>query len=178
MSAAGPPLARRHLSARPRAALAATYVVIACAAAYGGMKLGWALGGDLLKAQTPLPRDAQQALLVDDNATAVASHWITVVLAATGAVVAWIIGTDRAGRQTGRLLRAGAWAVGMLMVVRAVGGFGFGFVGDALVLGHVSSVVDPRYAEHAAHWDVFLWSPFWLLFGLAWGVLAYRTKTS
>jgi Protein of unknown function (DUF3995) len=155
---------------------AARYVVIACAGAYGVMKLWWLLGGDLLKAQTPLPRNAQEDLLAG-GALTTASHGVTVLLAAAAVLVAWSLGTGRAGRRVERLLRIGAVLVGVLMIVRAVGGFGFGFVGDALVLAGVISVDDPRYADHVARWDLFLWSPFWLLFGVAWVSLAVATRS-
>ena len=104
---------------------AARYVVIACAGAYGAMKLWWLLGGDLLKAQTPLPQDAQQNL-VAGGALTTASHRITALLAAAAVLVALSLGTGRAGRRVERLLRIGAVLVGVLMIVRAVGGFGFG----------------------------------------------------
>lgn len=171
MSAPARPMARQERPTQPGALPAATWAVVA-GATYGALKLWWALGGDLLKAQSPLPREAQQALLADDSATAVASHWVTVLLAAVGVIVAWSIGSGRTGERIGGLLRAGAWTVGGLMVVRAVGGFGFGFVGDASVLLDVRSVDNPRYAEQVAFWDLFLWSPYWLLFGLAWVALA------
>ncbi|HEU0288750.1 MAG TPA: DUF3995 domain-containing protein [Nocardioidaceae bacterium] len=155
---------------------AARYVVIACAGAYGAMKLWWLLGGDLLKAQTPLPQDAQQNLLAGSPLTT-ASHGITALLAAAAVLVAWSLGTGRAGRRVERLLRIGAVLVGVLMIVRAVGGLGFGFVGDALVLAGVISVGDPRYADHVARWDLFLWAPYWLLFGVAWVSLAVATRS-
>jgi Protein of unknown function (DUF3995) len=152
----------------------ARYMVIACAGAYGAMKLWWLLGGDLLKAQTPLPQDAQQDLLTDRGALTTASHGITALLAAAAVLVALGLDTGRVGPRVERVLRIGAVLAGVLMVVRALGGFGFGFVGDALVLGDVVSVDDPpRYADHLARWDLFFWSPYWLLFGVAWGVLAY-----
>ena len=156
---------------------AARYVVIACAGAYGAMKLWWLLGGDLLKAQTPLPRNAQEDLLADGSALLTASHGITALLAAAAVLVALSLGTGRAGRRVERLLRIGAVLVGVLMIMRAIGGFGFGFVGDALVLAKVISVDDPRYADHVARWDLFLWSPYWLLFGVAWVSLAVATRS-
>jgi uncharacterized membrane protein len=53
---------------------------------------------------------------------------------------------------------------------------GFGFVGDALLL----TGVRPAPVEHAAlardlaRWDLLLWSPFFLLWGVCWTTVGWR----
>ena len=96
-----------------RAALAAG---IACAA-YGALKLDWALGGELLLRETPLPAGARRDLL-EREPTAVAGHWASVVLAAIG--IALAAATVRA-RRLPRLLVVGLPALlgGLMCCARA-----------------------------------------------------------
>ena len=51
--------------------------------AYGALKLDWALGGEFLLRETPLPPEARRDLLTREPA-AVAGHWATAALAVTG----------------------------------------------------------------------------------------------
>ena len=142
-------------AARPgrRAALLAAAVCVA----YGALKLDWALGGELLVRQTPLPAGARQDLL-DRESRAVAGHWASVLLAAVGVGLA--IATVRASRLP-RLLIVGLPAViGAAMVLRA----GWGGLSDMVVLtGAVDG--DPGYP---AVWDLALWSPLFAVWGTAW----------
>jgi hypothetical protein len=144
----------------------------ACAAAYGSMKLAQALGANALADKDPLPPHLRERLLARDPFF-VTSHWVLAGMALVGVGVA--LATVR-GRPLPRLLKVIAWALGVFMIVRSIGGVGFGFVGDALVLTGVT----PPPTEHAdlartlAWWDLLLWSPFFLLWGVCWATAGWR----
>ena len=139
-----------------RAALAAG---IACAA-YGALKLEWALGGELLLRETPLPAGARRDLL-EREPTAVAGHWASVVLAVIG--IALAAATVHA-RRLPRLLVVGLPALlGGLMILRA----GWGAASD------VAELAVPDNASYAAGWDLGLWSPFFAAWGTAWILAAH-----
>lgn len=166
------------MSPRGRGAPAA-YGAFGCALAYGVMKLDWALGGDFLARQTPLPPDARQELL-DRAGGAAEQHWLSVALALVGMAAALHL----AGRfgPHGRFRRwallGGAWAGCAFMVARAVGLLGYGFAGDLRVLSGRASVPAPYVdlARSQAWWDLLLWAPYWLLFGVCWCVAARRYR--
>jgi Protein of unknown function (DUF3995) len=139
-----------------RAALAAA----AASAAYGALKLEWALGGELLLRQTPLTDDALRDML-EREPGAVASHWGAVALAATG--VALAVATV-GGRRLPRLITIGLPALlGVLMLLRA----GWGAASDIAVLTGVADGSD-----YPAGWDLGLWSPFFGAWGAAWCLAA------
>ncbi|MEV7519201.1 hypothetical protein [Streptomyces sp. NPDC091371] len=157
----------------------AAYGAFGCALAYGLLKLDWALGGAFLARQTPLPPALREELLARDGVM-VAGHWLSVALALLGMAAALHL----AGRfgPHGRLRRgavlAGAWAGCAFMLARATGLLGYGFAGDLRVLSGRASV-PAQYADLAreqAWWDLLLWSPYWLLFGLYWGLAARRYR--
>jgi Protein of unknown function (DUF3995) len=147
-----------------RAALAAA---VGCAA-YGALKLHWALGGELLLRETPLPAAAQHDLL-ERTSSAVASHWAACALAAVG--IALAIVTVRC-QQLPRMLIVGLPAlIGGLMLARAA----WGIVGDVVAL---SGAADG--STDIARWDLALWSPFFAAWGAAWllAALAARRRTA
>jgi hypothetical protein len=133
--------------------------VIACTAAYGALKLYWALGGSIGLRQAPLPAEAIQAALAREP-SAVIGHWASVGLAAVGIGVALLLTRPAPGR----LWRWGAGALGVLMILRAV----LQAIGDGqrLLAG-----VSPGAAATAL-WDLTLWSPFFLLWGVCWVLIA------
>jgi len=140
-----------------RAALAAG----AACAAYGALKLEWALGGEFLLRETPLPADARRDLL-EREPMAVAGHWASVALALIG--IALAIATVRA-RRLPRLLVVGLPALlGGLMILRA----GWGAASD------VGELAVPGDASYAAGWDLGLWSPFFAAWGTAWILAAAK----
>ncbi|MBB4943177.1 hypothetical protein FHR32_007577 [Streptosporangium album] len=151
------------------------YGAAACAAAYGSMKLAQALGANALADKDPLPPQLREMLLARDPLF-VASHWLLAGAAVVGVIVAlatvrpWGVTVPR------RLLLAIAWTLGVFMIARSIGGLGFGFVGDALLL----TGVRPAPVEHAAlartlaRWDLLLWSPFFLLWGMCWATAGWR----
>jgi Protein of unknown function (DUF3995) len=147
-----------------RAALAAA---VGCAA-YGALKLYWAVGGELLLRETPLPADARRDLL-ERTSGAVAGHWAAVALAAIGIAVA--VATVR-DRRLPRLVVVGVPAlVGGLMVGRAA----WGAASDVAVLTGAGDG-----SAYTARWDLALWSPFFAAWGAAWGLaaLAARRRTA
>jgi hypothetical protein len=62
------------------------------------------------------------------------------------------------------------------MIARAFGVVGFGFAGDAMLL----TGLRPAPAETAvlarelAWWDLLLWSPFFLVWGVSWTLVGWR----
>ena len=81
------PRSRRPLRRSPGPAGAPLSRAAAACVAYGGLKLHWALGGEVLMRQSPLPPDAMRDMLERDAAS-VASHWATVALALVGVALA------------------------------------------------------------------------------------------
>jgi hypothetical protein len=157
----------------------AAYGTCVCTAAYGLMKLAQALGANALADKDPLPPDLRQRLLARDPLF-VTAHWIMFAVAVVGVLVALATVRPWGERVPRRILLAVAWTVGGFMVLRAFGPVGYGFVGDTLVLtglqpppgGHT------ELAHELARWDLLLWSPFFLVWGLLWTATAWHlTRT-
>ena len=97
-----------------RAALAAG---VGCAA-YGVLKLYWALGGELLLRQAPLSADQRRELLEGTGGALTVENWVSVALAAIGIALAFAMVRDR---RLPRLLVVGLPAlIGAFMLARAV----------------------------------------------------------
>ncbi|MEU6033869.1 DUF3995 domain-containing protein [Actinomadura sp. NPDC047616] len=156
-------------------ARAGAYGAAACAAAYGSMKLAQALGAEALADKDPLPPHLRERLLARDPLF-VASHWILAAAAVVGVIVALATVRPWGAAVPRRPLLTIAWTLGIFMIVRSIGGVGFGFVGDGLLLSGLRTAP----AEHAAlarelaRWDLLLWSPFFLLWGLCWTTAGWR----
>jgi hypothetical protein len=147
-----------------RAALAAG---VGCAA-YGALKLYWALGGELLIRQAPLTA-AQRHQLLEGTGTLNVENWASVALAAIG--IALAVATVR-DRRLPRLLVVGLPAlIGAFMLARAV----LYAADDVAVL---TGAADGE--TYTAGWDLALWSPFFAAWGVAWGLaaLAARRRTA
>jgi hypothetical protein len=134
---------------------AAIVAAVGCAA-YGALKLDWALGGELLLRETPLPTGARRDLL-ERTPGAVASHWAAVGLAAIGIALAVV--TVRARRLPQPLVVGLPALIGGLMLARAA----WGAASDVSVL---TGAADG--STHTARWDLALWSQFFAAWGLAW----------
>ncbi|GAA2726557.1 hypothetical protein GCM10010439_29520 [Actinocorallia aurantiaca] len=139
------------------------------------MKLAQALGADALADKDPLPPHLREQLLAR-HPLFVASHWALAGAAVVGIIVALAAVRPWGARFPRRLLLTVSWTLGIFMIARAVGVAGSGLVGDALLLTGVREAP----AEHAAlvltlaRWDLLLWSPFFLLWGVCWAVTGWR----
>ncbi|MFI6790432.1 DUF3995 domain-containing protein [Nonomuraea sp. NPDC050383] len=139
------------------------------------MKLAQALGANALADKDPLPPHLREQLLARDPLF-VASHWVLAGAAVVGVIVALATVRPWGARAPRRLLLMVAWTLGILMIARSIGVLGFGFAGDALLL----TGVRPPPFEHAAlartlaRWDLLLWSPFFLLWGMCWATTGWR----
>ena len=153
----------RATSRRARAALSAVFrpgrraapAAAAACVAYGGLKLHWALGGEFLMRQSPLPPDALRDMLERDAAS-VASHWATVALAVVGVALAC----------AARAARAWLLVIGLPAVLCA-----------ALMVARASyrdrrATCSRTNHDYPARWDLALWSPFFAAWGVAWGLAA------
>jgi hypothetical protein len=132
-------------------------------AAYGALKLHWALGGELLMRETPLPAEARRDLL-ERTPTAVAGHWAALALAAIG--IALAVAAMRSRRLPWVLVAGLPALIGGLMLVRA----GWGAARDVAVLTGAAGG-----STHTARWDLALWSPFFAAWGAAWALTATRS---
>ncbi|MFF5206767.1 DUF3995 domain-containing protein [Streptosporangium sp. NPDC000396] len=155
------------------------YGAAACAAAYGSMKLAQALGANALADKDPLPPELHERLLARDPLF-VASHWVLAGAAVVGVIVALATVRPWGAAVPRRLLLMITLTLGIFMIARSVGVLGFGFVGDTLLL----TGVRPPPVEHAtlardlAHWDLLLWSPFFLLWGACWTAAGWRLRVA
>lgn len=149
---------------RPRSTRWAAYATCAWTLAYGALKLYWALGGATLMAEAPLPHSARELLLARDPRF-VASHWAFVGAAIVGALVA-LATVQPWGRKLPRwLLLTPASMACAFMVLRAV----LAVIGDVQQL----SAEIPADATRRARWDLLLWSPYFLVWGILWGATAW-----
>ena len=138
-------------------------------AAYGLLKLYWVLGGTALWDIAPLPPDMiEKARIHTADPWFEATDVATVVLAALG--VPFAIAT---AQLWGRFIpRWGVlyllWPLSVLMLLRAA----------ATAVQDIVQLVTGTLA-FTGFWDLILWSPFFLLWGLLWGatVLTYMHRT-
>ncbi|HUR09602.1 MAG TPA: DUF3995 domain-containing protein [Nonomuraea sp.] len=151
------------------------YGAAVCAAAYGSTKLAQALGANALADKDPLPPQLRERLLARDPLF-VASHWLLAGAAVVGVIVALATVRPWGARVPRWLLRTIAWTLGVFMIARSIGVLGFGFVGDARLLAevHPAPVEHAALARTLARWDLLLWSPFFLLWGVCWATAGWR----
>ncbi|WP_305883938.1 DUF3995 domain-containing protein [Crossiella sp. SN42] len=136
----------------------AAWVALACAVPYGAMKLAWALGSDVLMAETPLD-GADRELLLGDNPTALVVHVLTALVAGAGVLVILALASSWRERLPRWLLLGPAWLAIAFLLVR--GGTG---VSGALVTLFGTASAEARWY---AGWDLGLWAPLWLVLGVA-----------
>ncbi|WP_051570982.1 DUF3995 domain-containing protein [Cryptosporangium arvum] len=141
-------------------------LALGCTAVYGGLKLFWALGGTAGLRQVPLPPDAIRDAL-DRTPGAVLGHWLSVAAAALGIAAALLLMRPVPRRGMRRLLGVALGVVAVGMVLRAV----LQSIGD---VQRLLAGVSPEAAA-TARWDLFLWSPYFLLWGVCWA-LAVRHR--
>jgi hypothetical protein len=142
----------------------------ACALAYGALKLHWALGGSTLMAESPLRAEAIDDLLAREPSTVV-GHWASVVLSVAAILVVAATTRPWLGALPRRLVVAFMWALAALMLVRGLG----------QIIGGVERLIRGVSDESAytIYWDLFLWSPFFILWGTFWAAIgrSYAART-
>ncbi len=141
------------------------WAAAACAGAYAGVSLYWALGGT---AGLGTLGGSIEHLARSRDAGAAAVIWATVAVKGAGAALALSL-CQRWGRVVPHRWRA--WLAGSSSVVLVVYG-GANMIGETLfVLG----VAGPAGADRTAlHWHLALWDPWFLLWGLLLGATTWR----
>jgi len=140
------------------------YCAAAITAAYGLLKAYWVFGGDALWSIAPLSQE-----MIDKVRSGTAPTWfvvadaVSVVLAAVGVVFA--LATVRPRRWLPVwLVRWTLWPLAVFMVLRGT----LGIIGDVL---QIASGEDGP-VTHTALWDLALWAPLFLVWGLLWAATA------
>lgn len=140
------------------------YCAAGVTAAYGLLKAYWVFGGTALWSIAPLPQD-----LIDKLQSHTAPTWFVVaddlsVALAVGGVM-YALATARPRRWLPVwLVRWSLWPLAIFMVLRAV----LGMVGDVQQIS--SGASGPL--THTALWDLVLWAPLFLIWGLLWAATA------
>jgi hypothetical protein len=140
------------------------YCTAAITAAYGLLKAYWVFGGDALWSIAPLSQE-----LIDKVQSHTAPTWfvvadaVSVVLAVVGVVFA--LATVRPRRWLPVwLVRWSLWPLATLMVLRGM----LGIIGDVVQIASGES----GPVTHTALWDLALWAPLFLIWGLLWAATA------
>ena len=168
--------AKRHSGTRPRSRTVAAigawlgtstwpaYCAAGITAAYGLLKAYWVFGGTALWSIAPLPQD-----LIEKLQSHTAPTWFVVadafslVLAAAG--VSFALATVRPRRWLPVwLVRWSLWPLATFMVLRAL----LGIIGDVQQIASGASGA----LTHTAIWDLSLWAPLFLIWGLLWAATA------
>ena len=140
------------------------YGAAAITAAYGLLKAYWVFGGTALWSIAPLPQE-----LIDELRAGEAPTWfeiadaVSLVLAVAGVVFA--LATVRPRRWLPVwLVRWSLWPLATFMVLRGV----LGLIGDVQQVASGES----GPLTHQALWDLALWAPLFLIWGLLWAATA------
>lgn len=147
----------------------AAYATGACTLAYGALKLYWAIGGTALLDAAPLdPKTTHASWFMPIGL------WGTDVLAVVGIVVALATARPWGRNLPRRLLLIPAWMACAFMIPRAVAGL----IQDALLLTGVTTVAaqDAALTHRLTRWYLLLWSPYFLIWGILWGVTAWSYR--
>jgi Protein of unknown function (DUF3995) len=140
------------------------YCAAGITAAYGLLKAYWVFGGTALWSIAPLSQE-----LIDKVRSHTAPTWfvvadaVSVVLAVAGVLFA--LATVRPRRWLPEwLVRWSLWPLATFMVLRAT----LGIIGDVQQIASGASGA----LTHTALWDLALWSPLFLIWGLLWAATA------
>ena len=140
------------------------YCAAGITAAYGLLKAYWVFGGTALWSMAPLSQE-----MIDKLQSHTAPTWFviadaaSVVLAVVG--VFFALATVRPRRWLPAwLVRWLLWPLATFMVLRAV----LGILGDVAQLASGESGA----LTHTALWDLTLWAPLFLIWGLLWAATA------
>lgn len=133
-------------------------------AAYGVLKAYWVFGGDALWSIAPLSQEMIDKVQSDTAPTwFVVADAVSVVLAVIGASFA--LATVRPRRWLPAwLVRWTLWPLATFMVLRGI----LGIIGDVQQIAFGASAPD----THTALWDLTLWAPMFLVWGLLWAATA------
>jgi hypothetical protein len=140
------------------------YCAAGITAVYGLLKAYWVFGGSALWSIAPLPQE-----LIDKIRNDTAPMWFliadaaSVVLAVAGVLFALATVRPRHWLPVW-LVRWSLWSLATLMVLRGV----LGMIGDVQQIASGES--DPL--THQALWDLALWAPLFLIWGLLWAATA------
>ncbi|MFB9431763.1 DUF3995 domain-containing protein [Streptoalloteichus tenebrarius] len=145
------------------------YATCAFTVVYGSLKFYWAVGGTALLREAPLPPAAIQALLHRESWAVWGGLWATVGLAVVGVVVTLAMARPWGRRFPRWLLATPAFLVCAAMVLRG----GVTAVGDVQWLLSVGEGVPAR----TARWDLAVWAPFFLVWGVLWGLAGWFVLT-
>jgi Protein of unknown function (DUF3995) len=163
---------RAHARSRTVAAIGAwlgtstwpAYCAAGITAAYGLLKAYWVFGGTALWSIAPLPQE-----LIDELRSGMAPTWFeiadafSVVLAVAGVLFA--LATVRPRRWLPAwFVRWSLWPLATFMVLRGV----LGMIGDVQQIASGES----GPLTHTALWDLALWAPLFLIWGLLWAATA------
>jgi hypothetical protein len=163
---------RAHARSRTVAAIRAwlgtstwpAYCAAGITAAYGLLKAYWVFGGTALWSIAPLSQE-----MIDKVQSHTAPTWfvvadaVSVVLAVAGVLFA--LATVRPRRWLPVwLVRWSLWPLATFMVLRAM----LGIIGDVQQIASGASGA----LTHTALWDLALWSPLFLIWGLLWAATA------
>jgi hypothetical protein len=141
------------------------YCAAAITAAYGSLKAYWVFGGDALWSIAPLSPE-----MIDKVRSHTAPTWfvvadaVSVVLAVAGVLFA--LATVRPRRWLSvRLVRWTLWPLATFMVVLR---------GLLSIIGDVQQIASGESGPltHTALWDLALWAPLFLIWGLLWAATA------
>ena len=138
------------------------YCAAGITAAYGVLKAYWVFGGSALWSIAPLDPE-----MIEKARSGTAPRWfeiadaVSVVLAAAGVLFA--LATVRPRRWLPMwLVRWSLWPLATFMVLRAV----------LSIPGDVYEIATGGALTHTALWDLVLWSPLFLIWGLLWAATA------
>lgn len=140
------------------------YSAAAIAAAYGLLKAYWVFGGTALWSIAPLSPE-----VIEEARSHTAPTWfevadvVSVVLAVAGVLFALATLHPRPWLPV-RLVRWSLWPLATFMVLRAV----LSIPGDVLQIASG----EPGALTHTAVWDLALWSPLFLIWGVLWAATA------
>ena len=140
------------------------YLAAGLTGAYGLLKAYWVFGGTALWSIAPLPEE-----LIDDIRAGTAPTWFLIADAASLVLAVVGVGFALATLHPRwwlpvRLVRWSLLPLATFMVLR----------GALSILGDVQQIASGADGPltHTAIWDLVLWSPYFLVWGLAWAATA------
>ncbi|KOG65791.1 hypothetical protein ADK76_05025 [Streptomyces griseoflavus] len=139
---------------------------IACswAAAFAGLHLYWAVGGEVGLSISAGPLAAERPLWF-----VVAGLWGVGALCLLGALLGWLLARPGFRGVPALPVRWLGWSVSALLLVRGIG------VEVLLLTG--TAPLDTSVSEEQRAWTLALWNPWFIAGGLAFGLAALRFRS-